>query len=126
MRDAKPEIEAKGGKLVVIGNGLPMHAAAFSEDKGLEGAVFTDPDRNLYRALGMTRGVGATFSASSLKNGLRAIKGGFRQAKTQGDPWQQGGTLVVAPDGRLLYEHISEAAGDHAPIEDVLAALDRA
>jgi len=123
LRDAKDEIEAKGARLVIVGNGLPFHAKGFAEKHALLGAVFTDPERNVYEAAGMTRRVGATFSLNTLRSGARALSGGFRQGKTQGDPWQQGGTLVLRPGDGLVYEYISDTAGDHAPIEAVLAAL---
>ena len=123
MRDAKGQIEAKGARLVIVGNGLPTHASHFAQQHGLQGAVYTDPDRIVYRAAGMKRGLGSTFSWDTLKSGARAFKKGFRQTRTQGDPWQQGGTLVVRADGTLAFEHISQAAGDHAAVADVLAAL---
>ena len=100
-----------------------MHASHFAEQHGLSGAVYTDPDRNVYRAAGMKRSVGATFSFNTVKSGVRAFQKGFRQTSTKGDPWQQGGTLVVRPDGTLIFEHISSTAGDHAAVADVLAAL---
>lgn len=123
MRDAKDDIEGLGGRLVIVGNGQPYQAKGFAETHGMAGHIFTDPERHLYAAAGMRRGVGTTFSLGTVKAGARAFGRGFRQTRTQGDPWQQGGTLVIRPSGEIVYEHISEAAGDHAPVEDVLAAL---
>ena len=57
-----------------------------------------------------------------IRNALRARKEGFRQAKVQGDPWQLGGTLVVAPGDRVLYAWRNRNADDDAPVEAVLAA----
>ena len=54
---------------------------------------------------------------------LRARSAGHRQRKTAGDPWQLGGTLVVAPGDRLLYAWRNRTAYDDAPIAEVLAAL---
>ena len=48
---------------------------------------------------------------------------GFRQGRTQGDPWQLGGVLVVRPGGQVAYFHRSQNAGDHAPAGDVVRAL---
>jgi hypothetical protein len=33
---------------------------------------------------------------------------------------------VMAPGSRVVYQHISNAAGDHAPVADVLTALETA
>jgi hypothetical protein len=55
--------------------------------------------------------------------GLRARRAGFRQTKVEGDPWQLGGTLVVAPGDRVLYAYANRSPQDEAPVEDVLDAL---
>jgi len=123
LRDEKDEIERRGAKLRVVGNGTPAMAKGFAEKHGLEGAVYTDPDRVTYRALGMARKLGATFSTKVLKGAARALKGGFRQERLQGDPWQQGGVLIVSGDGDLVYEYLSETAGDHPPVSELLDAL---
>jgi hypothetical protein len=34
-----------------------------------------------------------------------------------------GCVVVIAPGTKVLYRHISRAAGDHAPVSEVLAAL---
>ena len=46
---------------------------------------------------------------------------GFRQGKVRGDPWQQGGVLVVLPGGRVVYRYLSSAAGDHPAPAAVVA-----
>ena len=43
----------------------------------------------------------------------------------QGDPWQLGGTFVLAPPDHVLYAHVSREAGDYAPVRELLEALDR-
>ena len=51
---------------------------------------------------------------------------GFRQGATQGDPWQQGGVLVVRAGGEAVLCFASEEAGDLAPTAEVMAAARRA
>ena len=41
----------------------------------------------------------------------------------QGDATQQGGVLVIATDGRILYHHISAYPGDNASPDTVRNAL---
>lgn len=76
-----------------------------------------------YRAAGLRRGVVATLNLRTVTNALRAMKQGEHQGRTQGDPWQLGGAFVILPGGRLVYEQRSDAAGDHADPEAMLAAL---
>ena len=125
LKEALPQIEERGARLRVIGSGNPHHAGWFAERMRLAGAVFTDPARVAYRALGLKHGILRSVGPRTFGNALRAFNGGHRPATTQGDPWQQGGTLVVSQAGDLEYLHRSEVAGDHAPIADVLAALAR-
>ena len=84
--------------------------------------VYTDPSRETYRLAGFQRSFG--LGLKSLSRGRRASGGGFRQGKTQGDPWQQGGTLVIDRGGGVLFSHAADGAGDHAPVDALLAALD--
>jgi hypothetical protein len=120
-RDA---IHARGGELFFVGNGAGHFASAFVEDVGITTPVYVDPSRASYRALGMKRSLLSTLlSPRTLRHALRALRSGFRQGRTQGDPWQLGGVLVVRPGGAVAFRYLSEEAGDHPPVEDVVAAV---
>jgi hypothetical protein len=124
LHRAQDEIESRGGALAFVGNGDLQFAREFQTALALRAPVYVDPSRVTYRALGMRRGLSVTIaSPASWKNTLRALRSGFHQGTLQGDPWQNGGLLVVAPGGRIAFRHIDESAGDHAPLGDVLAAL---
>ena len=124
MRDHFPEIRARGAELVVIGNGAQHFAAAFREDMGLDGPLLVDPGLRAYRAAGLRRGRVGLLSPRLPLHALRALRAGYRQTSAQGDPWQLGGVFVIRPDASLAYRHASREAGDHAPIQAILAALD--
>jgi hypothetical protein len=98
-------------------------AQDFREGQRVGAAIWVDPKRSTYRHLGFKRGPGSTiFSLATSRHALRALGKGFLQGKTQGDPWQQGGVLVVGKGGEPVYCYASEEAGDMAPMKDVLAA----
>lgn len=118
-----PEIRSRGAELVVIGNGDERYARAFREDLALDVPILIDHDLAAYRAAGLRRDIGATLSMQVVKNAWRALKSGYRQREVQGDPWQQGGVLVIAPGDRLLFSHVSRVAGDHPKPGAVLAAV---
>lgn len=111
--------------MAVIGNGTPLMAQDFAEQFSVEVPLFTDPERKSYDAAGWRRPLGSALLGlgTTLKASMRAMKGGFRQGKTKGDAFQLGGVLVIAPDGEVLFEHSDKAAGDHASLDAVLAAL---
>lgn len=127
LHGQKAAFEKGGARLVLLGNGKPHHARWFLEDSGVDAPVYCDPDLAAYAAAGLKRSVLSVFNPAALGAGIRAWKSGNRQTKTKGDPWQQGGVLVL--DRRagakkpVLYQHISGFAGDRAPVGKVLAAL---
>jgi len=123
LRGVRSDIERRGGKLWIVGHGAPHFAQAFAEETGLQDNVLTDPERGLYRALGMKHGLGRSIRPSAAKNLVRALLGGHRQTGIRGDPWQQGGAAVISTDGNLTYVYVSKAPGDHAPIDEVLHAI---
>lgn len=126
MRGEREKLGDLGVDLWVVGSGSPAHAQAFAEEHDLRDRVLTDPSRATYRALGFRRDPSTFLTPRVLSNAARAWGGGFRQGRTKGDPWQQGGVAVVRKDGALEYLHVSEAAGSHAPTDEILAAATRA
>lgn len=123
MCDAKDEIEARGARVVVVGNGGAHFARAFIEERNVTVDVFVDPSRRTYDAAGLKRGMGATFSMNVLKNSVRAMKNGHFQGMTKGDPWQQGGVFVLGPGDTEHYAYVSAQAGDHPPVDEVVDAI---
>jgi len=116
-------IHGRGAELVIVGNGNRQFARAFRDELGLETPLYVDTDKVAYRALRMKRGLTRVLRPAVVANGLRAMLSGSRQRRIQGDPLQLGGVLVVLPGGRVAYRYLSNEAGDHPPLSEVLAAL---
>ena len=127
LRPHLPALHDAGARLVVIGSGAPHFVAGFREllDLPPEIVVLCDPELASYRLLGFRRGAGSTLGYRAVKHGLRALRAGFRQGKTMGDAYQQGGVLVVLPGGQIAYHYASEVAGDHPPPQAIVGALRR-
>ena len=123
IRGKRSEIEALGAGIAFVGNGTPRAAAWFQKKFAADSTVLTDPGLGTYKAIGARSGLLSTLGPSAWGAGLRAFRSGARQSTTKGHPYQQGGLVVMAPGNRVLYQHISKVAGDHAPVSDVLAAL---
>jgi NAD(P)-dependent dehydrogenase (short-subunit alcohol dehydrogenase family) len=85
--------------------------------------LLVDPELRAYRAAGLRRGRVEVLSPRLARNGLRALRAGFRQTGVEGDPWQLGGAFVLRPDGACTFRQASREAGDHADLDGVLAAL---
>ena len=118
---------ARLGNLAIVGNGTVAHARDFdrTHSKGQLRSL-VDTERKSYKALDMVHGVTTTMTAASGLRALGALSRGHFQTITKGDPYQQGGVLVVAAGGRPVFFQRSEFAGDHARLEQILVALEQA
>jgi hypothetical protein len=117
------KIHAAGAEMIVIGNGAPHFIAGFREITGYNGPLYTDPSLAVFQAAELERGVLNTFSLKAIAPSVKAARAGFKQGKTQGDPWQQGGVLIVMPGGAVRWKHVSRRPGDNARAADIVAAL---
>jgi hypothetical protein len=117
------EIESKGAKLHLIGNGSPSFIDGFREVTGYTGSIYTDPSLKSYEVAGLQRGVLATFGLRSIKAGVKSLAKGERQGSTQGDALQQGGAVVINSAGEVLYSHQSSSGGDNVSPAELLSAL---
>ncbi len=123
LHQRRTEIESNHAKLILIGNGKPFFIEGFKELTGYTGVIYTDPSRKVFDAVGLTRGVLSTVGPRSIWSGVKSIRSGRRQGSVQGDPWQQGGALVVSTDGEVLWSHRSMAGGDNVAADALIAAL---
>lgn len=125
----RERFDAAGARLVLIGQGTPAHAQHFREEYDLDGLeVLVDPDRAAYKVAGAkVATVSELLGVKSVVAGIKRAKNdGVRQGAVQGHPAQLGGVLVVAKGGKIAWAHMADNAGDNAPNDDVLAAVERA
>ena len=119
-------LRAAGAELYEFGNGSPSFIDGFRETTGYDGPLYTDPSLAVYQAAGLKRGVATVLSPRAALAGISALRHGFRQGKTQGDAWQQGGVVVIEPGGDVVWTHVSDYAGDNAAPDEILRQLQAA
>jgi hypothetical protein len=109
---------------MLIGQATPRHAAQFRRRQGIQLPVLADEKRVSYRAAGAkVANMTELFGPRSVSKGLLAgARSGRIQTRTVGNAAQLGGSLVVAPDGDIVWSHMSANAGDNASPEEILAA----
>ena len=117
------EIRAKNNELVIIVNVSPHFIKTFKEDLKIDIPIYTDPSRKSYEAAGLKRSVIGSIGPQALMNLLKNFVKGTKGAELQGDPWQLGGTLVINPQGRILFHFVSRVNGERAQIDDILRVL---
>jgi len=90
------------------------------------GRVFLDQQRRLFEALGSRWLGGSGFLRPSVwRNVVRAKLSGV-QGNSEGEGRLLGGVVVIGPGEQgVLYVHKEEVWGDHAPVDEVLAACRR-
>ncbi len=124
MRDALPSIDDAGASVVAIGTGNHDYAAAFVRDEQIPYPVLVDDDAAAASAAAVQSSsfVGLfhprTWAASrqTRQRGHRVHKAGKRVT-------QLGATFVIGPGDVVRYRHIDRDSTDHAPLDEVLAAL---
>ena len=107
--------------LTFIGNGLLGMAKDFAESFSITAPLYTDPKRASYKAIELQRKFG--IGLKSVKRGARASAGGFRQGKTQGDPWQQGGVVLFDGSGVVRWKSVDDGAGQQVDVDGLKAAI---
>jgi peroxiredoxin len=122
---ARADFKAIDAGLVLIGQGTPRNAAAFRRRQGIQLRLLADEELVSYRAVGAkVGGVRDLINPMVLARGaLASVREKTIQTRTQGKAAQLGATLVIAPDGRVTWSHMSSDAGDNASPEEILAAV---
>lgn len=124
MRSHIDEIRSRGADVVAIGTGNPMYAKDFIQKFDINYLVLIDADASAARAAAVKRGSKRQLiGPGALMRGISGFIGGGRQGKPGARISQLGATFVIAPGGKILYEHLADASSDNPPMEDVLAAL---
>lgn len=125
LHRARSEFDQAGARLVLIGQATPRQAAHFRRRQGIQLPVLADEQRVSYRAAGAKVGSVADLLSPKVvaKGALTSLREKTIQGRTVGNPSQLGGTLVIAPDGRVTWSHMSTDAGDNATPEEILTAV---
>jgi len=125
LHRARNEFDQAGGRLVLIGQATPRHAAHFRRRQGIQLPVLADKERISYEAAGAkSAGVLDLWNPKVVvKGALTGARERTVQGRTIGDANQLGGAIVVRPDSRVTWSHMSTDAGDNASPEEILEAL---
>jgi peroxiredoxin len=124
LRGIYEEIRAKGAEVVAIGTGDERYARAFIEDESIPFVVLLDEDGEAAEVASVkTGGWMQLVGPRTMPGNVKAAAAGHRQHKTGKRSKQLGATFVLGPGDVVRYEHVDDDISDHAPVEDVLAAL---
>ena len=124
MRERYAEIEGEGAEVVVIGTGNATLARHFVEDEQIPFPVLLDDAAVAARTAAVERvWFPKLFHPASSAGTRRAWQAGHRIGVPGKRTNQLGATFVVGPGDRVRYEHRDAHTADHAPTDEVLAAV---
>jgi hypothetical protein len=127
LRGREEAFTAAGASLAAIGLGDRRYAALFRAETGIGFPLLVDEERRAYRAAGLkSASLLHVLRADNARARARAKRAGHSQRRLGKDPFQLGGSFVFAPGDRDLFVHLAATFGDHAPVDDLLAAAHRA
>lgn len=95
------------------------------------GDLYTDPQVALHKLFHLKRGIFCSlvrpfftaFSTYGMKGVVEGIRLGKETSHLAGDPWQQGGTVLLDKNQKILYQHTEEHPADWPSMEEVLQLI---
>jgi peroxiredoxin len=124
LRERYDEIRERGGDVVAIGTGNQRYAAAFVADEHIPYSVFVDDDGAAARAASLeVASFLSMFHPRTWRQTVETLRRGHRIHKAGARVTQMGGTFVIGPGNHVQYEHLDASSTDHAPLDDVIAAI---
>jgi len=125
LRRHYDEIRAHGAEVVAVGTGNRRYAAAFVADESIPFPVLVDDDAVAAHAASVRKvnPFALLLDPRSVRGAWHAHRTGYRIGKSGRRVNQLGATFVIGPGPRLAYEHLDRHTADHAPLDEVLAAL---
>lgn len=124
MRRHHEEIRSRGAEIVAIGTGDVRYAKSFVAEENLDFLVLVDDDAAAAHAASVRSASVFTLAGPRTWAGsLRAHRDGFRVHRTGTRVTQLGATFVIGPGSSVHYAYVDAHSSDHAPTDEVLAAL---
>jgi len=120
------EVANAGARVVVVSFGSLQGAAGWLKDTGCKLEMFLDPDRSLYRALGLPRSVSKVWGISTIHFYAGEVASGRTLPKSQqeeDDPLQMGGDFTLNRTGHLILCHPSSNPRDRPSLEKIIAVV---
>lgn len=136
LRDELADYEATGASVVIVGQGLPIQAAAYAEEHDLDVPILTDQDRSTYRAYGLLDALLPqvvfdapqwlwSYSEETAQRFIEERRVAGRRLVN--NPWLLPGEFVIDGDGTLKHAHRYQHCEDFPdPRILITAATERA
>jgi peroxiredoxin len=128
LHDRYDEVQGLGGDVIAIGTGNVRYAASFVDDEHVPFPVLVDDHSHAAHAAQVKRvNFRVLLFDKRSREGAKAAHDAGHRIHWPGKRTNQlGATFVIAPGNAVVYEHIDDHSADHAPLDEVIAALGKA
>jgi hypothetical protein len=123
LSEIESQLNDLNAELFIIGSSTIEQAAAARASLNSPFVFLVDPDRKSFKAAKMRKDLGSTFNFRTVPAIVRAWRNGHRQSRLQGDPFQQGGAVIILPNDTIALEFISQFGGDHPLPQQIIDHL---
>lgn len=117
---------------LIVGCGSASWIKRYRDDIKIPYPVYTDPKRDLFKALAIHRvnslsdlvsGKTSQYTGSGISGMAWSTKVAMQAAKIDtGDAYQQGAEFVLNADGKATFHYFEKNPNDHPIIEDIFRA----
>jgi len=124
LRDHEKEFASRNVKIAVVTFENDYFARSYAEDTSLAWPILVDETRGTYRGYGMLHA--SRLDVWGLKTWwvyLKELSRGAKRRKSEGDIYQRGGDVLIAPDGIVALHHIGLGPADRPAVENILARV---
>ena len=126
-REQLTELGKTDSPITFVGRGTPDDARKLRGEIGFIRPMICDIQGRLFEEAGCAQGkLSQLGGLPTVKSGLRALSKGNRFHRPQTDPRQLGGTLVIQPNGEIMWRYMSKFAGDHPTLGQIQTAVEQA
>ena len=123
MQRAERELDALAVSVLVVTFESPSAARAYVAETKTRWPVLSDESRLLYRAYGMGRARWRhLLGPSAMLAYARELARGHLPRWPAGDPMQQGGDVLIDPEGIVRLVHVGAGPGHRPPVERLIEA----
>jgi peroxiredoxin len=124
LREHYDEITALDADVVAIGTGDRRYAEAFVSDERIPFLVLVDDDGTAAQAASLrTLNWFQLLHPRTWKATRETSKRGYHVHKSGKRVRQIGASFVIGAGDRVRYEHVDRDSTDHAPFDEIVAAL---
>jgi peroxiredoxin len=124
LREHYDEITALDADVVAIGTGDRRYAETFVRDEQIPFLVLVDDDGTAAQAASLrTLNWFQLLHPRTWKATRETSKRGYHVHKSGKRVRQIGATFVIGAGNRVRYEHVDRDSTDHAPFDEIVAAL---